>query len=151
MAIQLLRLSLSCFCLWLLSLLRSPLRLKSNSCPHINFDQSNALICRAGGDRDRSTQAWRWKRPGVLCPTQSLQNLYNLYFSPMAFTEMLNITMKLRYLLHWLMAPSSSGRCGRETFVIIAVAGISVYICFLSNHGMRYKTRCPFYFRVWCV
>ena len=57
MAIQMPRLSLSSFCLLLLSLLRSPLCLKSNSRPRINFDQSNALICRAGGDGNILTQA----------------------------------------------------------------------------------------------
>lgn len=68
---------------------------------------------------------------------------------PFAFTEMLKITLKVLYLLHRLMVPSSPGRCGKGggTFVIIAFAGIRVYIYFLTNHGMRCKTHWLFYFR----
>lgn len=68
----------------LLSLPRSALRLKSNSRPHINSDQSDALICRAGGDSGRMRQARLHgdgkgqascvRRPGVLRPTRSLPN-----------------------------------------------------------------------------
>lgn len=66
---------------------------------------------------------------------------------PFAFTEMLKITLKVLYLLRRLMVPSSPGRCGGETFVIIAFTGIRVYIYFLTNHGMRCKTHWLFYFR----
>lgn len=139
----------------LLSLLRSPLRLKSNSRPHINFDQSNTLICRAGGDSAILTQARLHgdEKGQASCVPHYLSKTFTPkpYIWPFASTEMLNITLKLLYLLRWLMAPSSPGRCGREAFVIIAVAGIRVYICFLTNHAMPYKARCPFYFRVWCV
>lgn len=39
-----------CLCRYIFptSFLFSPRRLKSNTCPHINFDQSNLLICLAG-------------------------------------------------------------------------------------------------------
>lgn len=132
-----------------LSLLRSPPCLKSNSRPHINFDQSTALICRAGGDSDILMQA-RLHGDEKGQASRGPRYLSKSFPPKLTFgPEMLNITLKLLNLP--LLAPSSPGRCGRGALVFVAVAEIGVDICFLRIVGFGMKHAVPSVLRVCCA
>lgn len=132
-----------CLCLYIyipsLSLLLSPHCLKSNTPSHINFDQSNVLICLAGETvtywcRFSYTQMKKARRP----VSQNISVLTQTFTPHFIFSHSLSqksqIYPKNFYLLlRWLIVPSSPSRCGREGFIMITIPGIRVYICFLTN------------------
>lgn len=153
MAIQLLSLSFHFFSLFLsplsllcvslhlhppLSLLLSPHCLKSNTRSHINFDQSNVLICLAEETvtywcRFSYTEMKKARRPvsqniSVLTQTSTPHFIFSH-----SLAQKSQIYPKNFYLLRWLIVPSCPSRCGREGFIMITVPGIRVYICFLTN------------------
>lgn len=114
-------------------LLHSPGRLKSNSRSHINFDQSEGLICLA----EETVTYWcRLSYTGMKKarrPVSENISVLTQTFTPcFIFSRLLSqksqIYPETFYLLCWLIVPSCPSRWGRQAFVMITVPwNLSVY------------------------
>lgn len=121
--------------------------LKSNTLSHINFDQSNALICLA----EETVTYWcrfsyREMKKARHPVSQNISMLTQTFTPHFIFSHSSSKKSQIYpwnfYLLRWLIVPSSPSRCGREGFIMITVPGIWVYIFFLTNLLRWYKMLC---------
>lgn len=118
-------------------LLHSPGRLKSNSRSHLNFDQSEGLICLAEETvtywcRLSYTEMKKARRPvseNISVLTQTFTPCF--IFSPL-LSQKRQIYPETFYLLCWLIVPSCPSRWGRQAFVMIT-APWNLSVCWPSH------------------